>query len=138
MERLAKAEQTGRSKFMNAVTQKERPETTARLENFLSPPVNIYETQDGYMLEAEMPGVAKDGLEVLLEGNTITLIGHRHQEAPKADAIYRESRQASYRREFELDPAIDTSQIKAEMKQGILTVQLPKAEKVKPRKITVD
>jgi HSP20 family protein len=123
---------------MNAVTTKERPESKTRTETFLSPPVNIYETQDGYVLEAEMPGVSKDGLQVLLEGNSITLIGHRTQERPKADTLYRESREAGFRREFELDPAIDTSQIKAEMKQCILTLQLPKAERVKPRNIKID
>ena len=51
--------------------------------------------------------------------------------------LYRESRAANYRRVFELDPAIDTSKISAEVRQGLLTLTLPKAERVKPRKIEI-
>lgn len=120
---------------MNAVAQRE--ETTRPQANYVTPEVNIFETKDGYVLEAEMPGVNKDGLEITLEGNEITLVGHRPPETFKADVLYRESRPADYRRVFELDPAIDTSKISAKIEQGVLTLQLPKAEKVKPRKISI-
>ena len=89
------------------------------------------------MLEAEMPGVNKDGLEVTLEGNSLELVGHRQGELPEGQTLYRESKPADFRRVFELDPAIDAGKITARMEQGILTLTLPKAEKVKPRKITV-
>ena len=49
--------------------------------DFVTPAVNIFETKDGYMVEAEMPGVTKDGLEVTLEGNEITIVGHRTPDA---------------------------------------------------------
>jgi len=55
-----------------------------------------------------------------------------------AQLVYRESRPADYRRTFELDPAIDTGKINAKVEQGVLTLQLPKVEKVKPRKIAAD
>jgi HSP20 family protein len=85
-----------------------------------------------------MPGVDKKGLEVLLEGNELTIVGHRSLEIPDAQAIYRESADRDFRRSFELDPAIDTGRITARMENGILFLELPKSERVKPRKITVE
>lgn len=106
-------------------------------QHYVSPEVNIFETKDGYILEAEMPGVSKDGLEIALESNTMTIHGRREAIEIKASALYRESTRADYRRVFELDPVIDTSKIEAKINQGLLTVHLPKSEAVKPRKVTV-
>jgi len=124
---------------MNAVaTQRENRNVRENPEvRYVTPDVDIFETKDGYVLLAEMPGVTKDGLEVTLEQNTLTLAGHRPTEPPKAEAVYRETRPVHYRRVFELDPAIDSGKINARMEQGVLTLELPKAEKVKPRKINV-
>jgi HSP20 family protein len=121
---------------MNAVAQPEN-RTTTKPANFITPEVNIFENKDGYILEAEMPGVNKEGVEITLEGNEITILGHRQPETLKAEVLYRESRQTDYRRVFELDPAIDTAKISAKVEQGVLTLTLPKAEKVKPRKISI-
>lgn len=120
---------------MNTVAEHE-PRAAARV-NYATPDVNIFENKDGYVLEAEMPGVTKDGLEITLEGNEITILGRRAPETVKAEVLYRESRPLDYRRVFELDPAIDTSKISAKMEQGVLTLTLPKTEKVKPRKIEI-
>jgi len=114
-----------------------RRENGSAERNYLAPEVNIFETKDGFVLEAEMPGVSKDGLEVTLEGNTLTLVGHRNDGFPGAELVYRESKPTDFRRVFELDPALDAGNISAKMDQGILTLNLPKAEKVKPRKIVV-
>jgi HSP20 family protein len=105
---------------------------------FVAPEVNIFETKDGYVLEAEMPGVNKAGLEITVEGNELTIIGHQNGEQFNGQALLRERRHVDYRRTFELDPAIDTAKVSAKIEQGIVTVTLPKSEKVKPRKITVD
>lgn len=123
---------------MKTTAQREPRVSTERPMEFISPEVNIFETKDGYVLQAEMPGVNKEGLEILLEGNEITLVGHRHVEPLKGEPLFRESGEADYRRVFELDPAIDTGKIGARMDQGVLTLTLPKSERVKPRKITVD
>src|SRR5437588_3878023 len=101
--------------------QKEsRPSTNDRppSREFVSPEVNIFETKDGFVLEAEMPGVNKDGLEIILEGNTLTLVGRRNEDF-SAEFVYRESQPAHFRRVFELDPAIDSGKIAAKMEQGI-------------------
>jgi len=103
----------------------------------VAPEVNIFETKDGYVLEAEMPGVGKDGLEITLDGNEITLTGRRGAETVTGQSVFRERRLADFRRVFELDPAIDTSKIAARLEQGVLTLTLPKSERVKPRKIVV-
>ena len=104
---------------------------------YVAPDVNIYETKDGYALEAEMPGVNKDGLEITLEGHEITIVGRRRAEIATGEPLFRERHGADFRRVFELDPAIDTTKISARMNQGVLFLMLPKSEVVKPRKITV-
>jgi HSP20 family protein len=121
------------------VQTEQRPaKPTAPEREYVSPEVNIYETKDGYVLEAEMPGVSKEGLEITLEGSEITIVGHRHSEPLTGTPLFRERRLVDYRRVFELDPAIDTAKIAAKMNQGVLTLTLPKSEKVQPRKITVN
>lgn len=122
---------------MNAVSEKPKQANGVAERPFVAPDVNIYETEDGYVLQAEMPGVTKEGLEVTLEGNTLGFVGRRAEEALKGNVLYRESRGAHYRRVFELDPAIDTQKVTAEIRQGVLTLTLPKAERVKPRRIEI-
>jgi HSP20 family protein len=121
---------------MKATLQKEA--RTDKTTAFVSPQVNIFETKDGYVLEAEMPGVNKDGLEVTLEGTEVTITGHREVEPLPGTSLFRESMNADYQRVFELDPAIDTTKVLARIEQGVLTLTLPKSERVKPRKITVE
>jgi HSP20 family protein len=125
---------------MNAVEQKEESPASAQPvdteRDFITPEVNIVETKEGYVLEAEMPGVTKDGLDISLEDNVLTLVGRR-TPGPVGTSLYRESQTADFRRVFELDPSIEGEKINARIEQGILTLTLPKAEKVKPRKITV-
>jgi HSP20 family protein len=105
---------------------------------YLSPRVDIIDTKDAYVLEAEMPGVTKDGLEILLENNELTLIGRRPNEKVEAELVYRESIPRDFRRVFVLDPTIDTGKIEAKVTDGVLILKLPKAEQVRPRRITVN
>jgi HSP20 family protein len=107
-------------------------------ETFIVPEVNIVENHDGYVLEAEMPGVDKDGLQITLEGTQITITGRRKAATSEGETLFRERQSGDFRRVFELDPVIDTSRISAHMEQGLLTLTLPKSERVKPRKIKVD
>jgi len=125
---------------MKAAQQIETRGNSERAANqeFLAPEVNIFGVKEGYVLEAEMPGVNKEGLQITLEGNELTIVGHRNSETAPGDALVCERRPADYRRVFELDPAIDTSKVSARMDQGILTLTLPKSEQAKPRKIKVD
>jgi|SRR5580704_5431676 HSP20 family protein len=125
---------------MNTVAEKEtHPATqeTPRAINYITPEVNIFETKDAYVLEAEIPGVNRAGLDISVEDNVLTIIGRRQPADSKAELLHRESSSADYRRSFELDPAIDTDKIDAKVEQGVLTVHLPKSDRAKPRKITV-
>lgn len=129
---------------MKTVTKSEKRPVTDQQQGgnnvqraYMSPRVNITETKDGYLLEAEMPGVNKEGLDILLEGHELTLVGRRPQEPQGAQLVYRESANRDYRRTFVLDPTIDMSKIDAKMENGVLLLHLPKAEQLKPRKIAV-
>ncbi len=118
-----------------AANQPTQPVERERL--YVSPRVNITESNDGYLLEAEMPGVDKNGLEISLEGNELTLTGRRQGPPQGLELVYRESTPRDYRRVFVLDPTIDSAKIEARMDNGVLKLHLPKAEQVKPRRITV-
>jgi HSP20 family protein len=103
---------------------------------YVLPAVNIYETDDGYLLEADMPGVSREGLEIFLDQNELTLIGRR-RGVSMPTTHYRESSEGDFRRVFELNPEIDTEKISARVENGVLTLSLAKREQVKPRRIKV-
>jgi HSP20 family protein len=109
----------------------------AQPEQFVAPTASVVEENDGYTLRVEMPAVTKEGLEISMENNELTIIGRRSLPTIDGTLIHHELRRENFRRAFELDPSIDTNKISAKMDQGILTLTLPKAEHVKPRKITV-
>src|SRR5436190_23597845 len=103
---------------MNAVTERQdrgKQATTGNNRGFIMPPANIAATQNEYLVEVEMPGVNKEGLEVSVEGNELTIVGRRTSDVPEGELYYCESPQADYRRVFELGPDIDTARINAEM-----------------------
>ena len=104
---------------------------------FVVPEANIIATEDEYILELDMPGGDKDGLEVTVEGNELTIIGRRKPDIPEGEVCYCESAWADYRRRFELGPDVDVSRISAEMRQGVLKLHLPKSERAKPKQIEV-
>jgi HSP20 family protein len=122
---------------MNTLTRETRESDRGQAEQFITPPASVTEIGDGYMLEIEMPGVKKDGLEISVESNELAIIGRRSLPAVEGTLIHRESRPENFRRAFEIDPSIDADKITAKIDQGLMTLTLPKAEHVKPRRITV-
>ena len=122
---------------MNTLTLKTRGGDRAQIEQFVAPTASVIEAGDGYTLEIEMPGVNKDGLDISVENNELTIIGHRSLPVVEGTLIHHESRPENFRRTFELDPSIDANKISATIEQGLVTLTLPKAEHVKTRKITV-
>jgi HSP20 family protein len=111
-------------------------EETRSQEQYVVPPVDIYETGDGLVVKADLPGVAKENLDVRVENNLLTIRGKSAHLAP-GDPIYREYALANFFRQFELNERVDQAKISADLKHGVLTLQLPKAEEAKPRKIDV-
>ena len=122
---------------MNTLTRETRESDRGQAEQFITPPASVTEIADGYMLEIEMPGVEKNGLDISFQNNELTVIGRRSLPAVEGTLIHRESRPENFRRVFELDPSIDADKISAKIDQGLVTLTLPKAEHVKPSKITV-
>src|SRR5450755_753020 len=78
-------------------------------ERFVAPVATVTENADGYILEVEMPGVNKEGLEMWVENNELTVSGRRSAPAVAGTVIHRESRPENFRRTFELDPSIDAT-----------------------------
>jgi HSP20 family protein len=109
----------------------------AQTEQFIAPPARVIEAGDGYTLEIEMPGVPKDGLDISVGNNELTIVGRRSLPTVEGTLLDHESRPENFRRTFELDPSIDADKIGAKIEQGLVTLTLPRAEHVKPRKIAV-
>jgi HSP20 family protein len=122
---------------MNTLTRETRDGDRAQTEQFIAPAASVTDSADGYTVEIEMPGVKKDGLDISFENNELTIIGRRSLPTVEGTLIHHESRPENFRRSFELDPSIDADKISARIDQGLVTLALPKAEHVKPRKITV-
>jgi HSP20 family protein len=125
---------------MNIVSQENQRSGQPATEQtaYVAPYVDIETADSGYVLYAEMPGVSRDGIRITVEDGNLVLVGHRQASSESAEALHRETGQLSYRRVYELDPSIDANKISARIDQGILTVNLPKTEKLKPRRITLE
>lgn len=124
---------------MNTTVRENRSRNGERvqMERFVAPAASVLEDADGYTLQVEMPGVNKEGLEISVENNELTILGRRSLPTVEGTLIHRESRVENFRRAFELDPSIDTDKISAKVDNGVVALTLPKAEQVKPRKIAV-
>jgi len=105
----------------------------------ITPPVDVFEDENGITLKADLPGVPKENLSVHVEGEQLTIEGHvTLGESTKLDSVYAEIRVAHYRRTFALSRDLDTAKIDAKMKNGVLTLYVPKAEQARPRRIPVN
>lgn len=112
-------------------------EETRQEERYLSPPVDIYETSAGLTVVADLPGVDKTDVDVRVDENILTIKGKNDHIAP-GDPLSKEYFLLNFSRQFQLGEGVDQEKISADLKHGVLTVQLPKAEKVKPKKIKVN
>ncbi len=114
-------------------------ETALENERSVYPLVDVYETEDGYVLSAGMPGVAKENVHLKLEDGLLTIFGKvNFGEIVKMKYIFSESYFANYLRSFKLSDSIDGSKIEARYENGQLVVSLPKKDSVKPRNININ
>ena len=111
-------------------------EVTKTRERYMTPPVDIYETADGLVVTADIPGVTQEGLNVRVDNRVLTIQGRSHHLVP-GDPIHREYELVHYFRQFELSDEVDVEKIAAEFKHGVLTLHLTKAAAAKPRQIPV-
>lgn len=107
-------------------------------ESALVPPVDVLENEAGITVKADLPGVSKESLTIRVDGETLTIEGQVSLgEAANLEAVYAEVRTAQYKRGFVLSRDLDTSRIDATVKNGVLTLTVPKLEQAKPRRIPV-
>lgn len=102
------------------------------------PAYEVKETTEAWGVTVYLPGVAKDGLEITAEEGQLRIIGRREWRQPEGwTALYRETPDAAYELVLSHENAVDTDNIAAELRDGILRISLPKQEALKPRKISV-
>lgn len=104
----------------------------------LRPLVDIFETDDGITLQADMPGVSKEGLNLRIDGTNLLVegtIGIVPEQ--KMSALYADVRSTLYRRSFVLGNELEAGNIDANLKDGVLTLRIPKRPELRPRKIEV-
>jgi HSP20 family molecular chaperone IbpA len=104
----------------------------------LRPPVNIFEDANGITLEADMPGVSRDRLNVQVDKDTLLVEGDARIDMPPGmEALYADVRATHYRRSFTLSGELEPDKIEASLRDGVLTVRIPKRAELRPRKIEV-
>jgi len=110
-------------------------ETTRKNDQYISPSVDIFETDEGLTLVADMPGLDDDSLDVTIDQGVLTLQGN----APAGSGDYhtREFAMAGYWRQFLLSDIFDAEKAEATIRQGVMTLKIPKAERAKPKRIEV-
>jgi HSP20 family molecular chaperone IbpA len=102
------------------------------------PDVDICESSDGLLLRADMPGVDEESLEINVADGVLSIEGHVSVKDYEGLApVYTEYNVGNYARRFTLSNAVDVERISARMKNGVLELELPKAEKAKPRRIAI-
>jgi HSP20 family protein len=113
-------------------------ERERRNQPTLTPRVDVLEDATGITVLADLPGVARDALEIHVEGDSLTIEGTVSATTPEAmEATYAEIRVPRYRRSFTLSRELDAGRIEAQLKDGVLRLRIPKQEQAQPRRISV-
>ncbi|WP_437206783.1 Hsp20/alpha crystallin family protein [Planctomicrobium sp. SH664] len=102
-----------------------------------TPPIDIFETDVGLVLRADLPGVTGDGLELQVQDNRLTLLGRVNSPAPEGQLIHQEYHIGDFLRSFILSDDVDHEQITAKLTNGVLEVVLPRTQRSQPRRISV-
>lgn len=130
-----------KSKLDRLLTEMGRPYGPGQgwtLENS-APRTNLYDTGDKFLIQAEVPGLAHDDLSVKIQGNYLEIGGSRKDETPEGYTIHRAERgPVSFSRSLTLPSDVDADKAEATLKNGILTLTLPKAEAAKPKQVAIN
>ncbi|TMB17621.1 MAG: Hsp20/alpha crystallin family protein [Deltaproteobacteria bacterium] len=105
----------------------------------LFPPVNVFDAGEAYVVKAELPGVTPDQIGIEVEDDTLTLRGERPFAEPSREAAYhrRERGSGQFRRVVRIPGRLESNEAKAEYRDGVLTVRLPKAKEARPRRVQI-
>lgn len=120
------------------MNDKTRVATQEQPQRAVLPAVDVYEDESGITLLADMPGVPREQLELKIEGDTLSIEGAVRALTPEGlEAVYAEVRVPRYRRSFTLSRELDSAHIDASLKDGVLTLRIPKQAYAQPRRIGV-
>ena len=123
---------------VQAPARQDETSNTSQDTRALLPRVDVLEDEAGITLLADLPGVPRDQLELKVEGDTLVIEGVMAPFTPeKLEPVYAEVRLPRYRRSFTLSRELDTSRIDANLKDGVLTLRIPKQANAQPRRISV-
>lgn len=105
----------------------------------VQPAIDVYETDASITLLADMPGVPRDQLEIQVEGDSLLIQGEAKPQIPAdLEPLWAEVRTPRFRRSFTLSRELDTSRIEANLKDGVLTLRIPKQAQAQPRRVQVN
>jgi len=123
---------------MNDTTRQVKTQTEQASQRAVPPAVDVFEDESGITLLADMPGVPRDQLELKVEGDALSIEGSVGAMGPdNLEAVYAEVRVPRYRRTFTLSRELDSSRIDASLKDGVLTLRIPKQAHAQPRRIQI-
>lgn len=120
----------------NNESQIVKREVTRHPEAYVTPLTDIYEEENGLYVLVDLPGVEKSGLKLAVEKDILTIEGHISSTSD-SNYLMREFEPSNYFRQFELSESVNQENINAELKNGVLSIYLPRAEALKPRTIDV-
>jgi HSP20 family protein len=121
-----------------AVNESNSWEEALANEKWVTPTVDIYETEDEFVLLTNMPGVSRENVKIKLENDSLVLMGRiNYDEAKDRKYILNESRMGNFYRKFKISDSVDRDRVDAKLDNGKMVVTLPKHEKVKPRSIEI-
>ena len=106
-------------------------------KTYFTPPVDIFENEDKYMIMLDMPGTTKENIEITTEGDTLTVTGKVGAVDENWKAILKEFKMGDYKRDFTIGNKVNVEKINAKYENGVLSIELDKSEQAKPRKIEV-
>jgi HSP20 family protein len=121
--------------FNNNQPSEAREETRSR-QQYLTPAVDIFETEEALVLMADLPGLSKDAVEIHIDKGILTIEGHPDR-VHTGEPVYREFAAGPYFRQFRIPDSLDPGRAAADFQNGVLTLSLPRAEKARPRRIEI-
>jgi len=128
------------NRLFEQTLDRSRGEREGMVAGTWAPAVDIYETPDSIVLQAELPGLSKDDIDIQVRDNVLTLKGERRSEKEVKEGNYLRVERAygGFQRAFTLPAAVQADKVRAVFKDGVLDVSIPKAEEAKPKQIKID
>ncbi|MEQ9409199.1 MAG: Hsp20/alpha crystallin family protein [Fuerstiella sp.] len=115
----------------------DKPSPASGPRMLFNPPIDIYETPEGLVLYADLPGVQAEGLDLQVQDNRLSLFGRVEKDPDDTDIVHQEYKVGDFLRSFILSDEVDHERISARLNNGVLRVELPRTTRTEPRRIEV-